>query len=76
MLSNPGRVCLIYGLRRTDKPAKEQCKQLLDKEKCAQVEHVYGTITSKYVLYRGENCSSYGVDYRNVEDFLKNSASI
>lgn len=66
----------IYEIKHTDKPAKEQCKHLLDKEKCAQVEHMYGTITSKYVLYRGENCSSYGVDYRNVEDFLKNSASI
>ena len=63
--------CQLYEIKHTDTAVKEQCKYLLDKEKCDQVEYKYGTIIEKTVLYRGQTKTSFGVTYKNVEEFLK-----
>ena len=31
----------------------------------------YGDIIGRYVIYRGENAKATGVQYLNVEDYLK-----
>ena len=49
----------------------EQMRYLLDEDKCKATEHRYGKITGKYVIYRGEGCAVDGVQYLNVEDYLK-----
>ncbi len=37
------------------------------------VEIVYGKVLRKIVLYRGENVTlDNGIEYRNVEEYLKN----
>ena len=45
---------------------------LIDEEKCALTEHRYGLITAKTVLYRGEDQTIEGIQYRNVEKYLVN----
>ena len=49
-----------------------QYRHLIDGEKCVQTEHRYGPITGRTVLYRGENREMDGVQYWNVEEYLKN----
>lgn len=52
---------------------------MLDEQKCKDTEFRYGTITGKYVIYRGAESSlvqagveaSEDVIYLNVEDYLK-----
>ena len=54
----------------------QQCRHLLDEQKSKETEFRYGTITGKYVIYRGENAelkeASEPISYLNVEDYLKN----
>ena len=49
----------------------EQARHLLDPEKCAMTEHRYGPITRKTVLYRGTIQDVDGIQYVNVEEYLK-----
>ena len=52
---------------------------MLDEQKCKDTEFRYGTITGKYVIYRGATTSlvqagletSEDVAYLNVEEYLK-----
>ncbi len=37
-------------------------------------EYRFGTITGKYVIYRGEPTESEGIRYLNAEDYLKSLA--
>lgn len=63
--------CEIFEIKHSSQIAPQQCRHLLDEEKCRATEHRYGTITGKYVLYRGENQVSGKIWYRNVEEYLK-----
>jgi hypothetical protein len=49
-----------------------QYRHLIDSEKCAQTEHRYGPITGKFVLYRGEDQILNGIQYQNIEEYLRN----
>ena len=46
-------------------------QHLIDEEKCQATEWRYGSITGKYVIYRGESCDVNGIHYLNVEEYLK-----
>lgn len=63
--------CQIFEIKHSDKIAPQQYRHLIDEKKCADTEHRYGTITGKYVLYRGESQQIGEVQYRNVEEYLK-----
>ena len=54
-----------------DKIVDNQTRFLRDEDKCALVEHRFGIIKGKYVLYRGETTSVDGIQYMNVEEYLK-----
>ena len=62
--------CKIYEIKHSNKIVKEQARYLLDEDKCSIIEHKYGKITQKCVLYRGKDMSNNGIDYINVESFL------
>ncbi len=72
--------CEIYEIKHSKEVVPQQCKHLLDKQKCKDTEFRYGTITGKYVIYRGATTSlvQEGVEtqedvmYLNVEEYLKN----
>lgn len=63
--------CKIYEVKYSKEQVKEQYHHLENTEKCALTSHRYGDITGKYVIYRGEPASVDGIQYLNVEDYLK-----
>ena len=63
--------CEIYEIKYSKEIVPQQTKHLLDEKKCMDTEFRYGTITGKYVLYRGESQLVDGVKYLNVEKYLK-----
>ena len=62
--------CQIFEIKHSEEAAPQQFRHLIDSEKCSQTEHRYGSITGKFVLYRGENQVVEGIQYRNVEEYL------
>ena len=71
--------CEIYEIKHSKEVAAQQCRHLLDEQKCKDTEFRYGAITGKYVIYRGVTTSlvqagvetSEDVIYLNVEEYLK-----
>ena len=71
--------CEIYEIKHSDKIVLQQCRHLLDKQKCENTAFRYGTIIGKYVIYRGATTSlvqagvstQEDVAYLNVEEYLK-----
>lgn len=63
--------CKIYEVKYSKEQVPKQSRHLKDEEKCAMTSHRYGEITGKYVIYRGESGSLEGIQYLNVEEYLK-----
>lgn len=63
--------CEIYEIKYSKERTREQYRHINDEEKCAMTTHRYGTITARYVIYRGENAEMDTIQYLNVEDYLK-----
>jgi hypothetical protein len=63
--------CKIYEVKYSKEQVSEQCRHLKDENKCAMTSHRYGDIIGKYVIYRGENTIIDGIEYLNVEEYLK-----
>ena len=63
--------CSIYEIKHSDKVSDKQIMYLVDKEKCELIERLYGKITGRYVLYRGENKKIGEIEYINVEEYLR-----
>lgn len=63
--------CKIYEIKHSTESAPQQCRHLMDEQKCSDTEHRYGPITGKYVLYRGVSRMVGEIQYQNVEDYLK-----
>ena len=64
--------CQIFEIKHSKEIIPFQYRHLIDSEKCAQTEHRYGPITGKFVLYRGEDQLLNGIQYQNVEEYLRN----
>lgn len=64
--------CSIYEIKHSTKAVPEQYKHLVDKAKCDETEFRFGNITGKYVIYRGESHETNGIQYLNVEEYLRN----
>lgn len=67
--------CEIYEIKHSFDMVEHQYRHLVDEAKCAETEHRYGSITGKYVIYRGEQRTlDNGITYLNVESYLKSLA--
>lgn len=66
--------CAIYEVEHSTEITEAQYRHLIDEEKCKATEWRFGTITGKYVIYRGESCEVNGIHYLNVEEYLKGLA--
>ncbi len=55
--------CEIFEIKLSREVVPAQYQHLINAEKCAETEHRFGTITSKYVIYRGEPTESEGIHY-------------
>ena len=63
--------CRLYEIKHTTERDDGQLRHLCDSEKLAYVEHNYGAVLSRTVLYRGEDFKHpSGVEYRNVGKWL------
>lgn len=64
--------CELYEVRNTDERASNQLFNLADQIKLDTVEHRYGTIIARELIYLGRNARhSSGVVYRNAADYLE-----
>ena len=63
--------CSIYEIKHSKQVIPQQYAHLKNKIFCEMVEHRFGKITGKYVIYRGEPTASEGIQYLNVEEYLK-----
>ena len=63
--------CEIYEIKHSKVRSPQQCRHLVDPEKCVAMERRFGRITGRFVLYRGEECDCGEVKYLNVEDYLR-----
>lgn len=66
--------CEIYEIKHSKEVAADQYRHLINAEKCAETEHRFGRITGRYVIYRGGRTEVDGVQYLNVEEYLKSLA--
>lgn len=64
--------CQIFEIKHSEEAVSQQYRHLVNEEKCAQTEHRYGSITGKFVLYRGKSRVVDGIPYQNVEGYLRN----
>ena len=63
--------CQIYEVKYSKEQVPEQYRHVKDEEKCAMTRHRYGKIKGRYVIYRGDTRETDGVQYLNVEEYLK-----
>ncbi len=63
--------CQIYEVKYSKEQVPEQYRYITNEEKCAMTSHRYGEITGRYVIYRGDSAEVEGVQYLNVEEYLK-----
>ena len=63
--------CQIYEVKYSKEQVPEQYRHITNAEKCTMTSHRYGDITGRYVIYRGDNAKVDGVQYMNVEEYLK-----
>ncbi|MCH5316236.1 MAG: AAA family ATPase [Eubacterium sp.] len=63
--------CEIYEIKHSTERTPEQYKNLIDESKFRDTEFRHGRIVGKYVIYRGESSSLNGIEYLNVEEYLK-----
>ena len=64
--------CSIYEIKHSEEINAKQYRHLIDKDKCDAAEHSFGRITGRYVIYRGNKTEIDGIEYLNVENYLKN----
>ena len=69
---NTTNTCRIYEIKHSDKIVPRQTRYLCDNELASLIEKRFGKITGKYVIYRGETQDVNGIQYLNVEEYLKN----
>ena len=58
--------CKLCEIKHSAEIVPEQARHLLDAEKCRMIEHRYGTITGKHVIYRGIKTEADGIQYTPV----------
>ncbi len=63
--------CQIYEVKYNKEQVLEQYRHITNEEKCAMTSHRYGDITGRYVIYLGDSAEIEGVQYLNVEEYLK-----
>ena len=59
-------------IKHSDEIIEEQAKHLLNEDNIVSTERIYGKVIRRCVLYKGgSGIASNGIEYKNVEEFLK-----
>ena len=72
VFDSKSNTCRIFEVKHSDKIVDRQAKHLRDESKTSLVEHRFGKILAKYVIYRGTTQDVDGIQYVNAEEYLKN----
>lgn len=72
IFDSKSNTCRIFEVKHSDKIVDRQAKHLRDEAKNSLVEHRFGKITGKFVIYRGTTHNVDGIQYVNAEEYLKN----
>lgn len=66
-----------FEIKHSDEIVEEQARHLLNEDNIAKTEKMYGKVIRRCVLYKGESgILPNGIEYKNVEEFLSELASI
>ena len=68
--------CSIFEIKHSSEEAPGQRRHLLNPDFRTMTEKMHGEIKGTYVIYRGEEKEVDGVEYLNVEHFLRALSSI
>lgn len=68
---NETATCEIFEIKYSKEIIDKQYQHLNDDKKCEDAAFRFGTITGKYVIYRGETKDVDGIKYVNAEEYLK-----
>ena len=61
-----------FEIKHSDEIIEEQAKHLLNEDNIVSTERIYGKVIRRCVLYKGgSGIASNGIEYKNVEEFLK-----
>lgn len=60
-----------YEIKNSSEPKSSHARHLLDKSLIASLEKRFGRLEKRQILYRGENCSRNGCEYRNIGEYLR-----
>ena len=71
IFDSKSNTCRIFEVKHSDKIVDRQAKYLRDEAKTSLIKHRFGKITGKYVIYRGPTQDVDGIQYVNVEEYLK-----
>lgn len=71
---NETATCEIFEIKYSKEIIDKQYQHLNDDKKCEDAAFRFGTITGKYVIYRGETKDVDGIKYVNAEEYLKSLA--
>lgn len=70
-------VCECYEIKHSDQIVPAQTRYLADEEMLEQTSRRFGQIGKRCVLYRGEDAVlENGIEYRNVENYLKHLCTV
>lgn len=72
VFDSKSNTCRIFEVKHSDKIVDRQAKHLRDEAKTSLIEHRFGKITGKHVIYRGTTQVVDGIQYVNAEEYLKN----
>ena len=63
--------CEIFEVKHSKEIHPKQYQHLVDSDKIEKTSFRYGKITRRCVIYRGESKTVDGIQYLNVEEYLK-----
>lgn len=63
--------CQVFEIKHSAQMVPAQRRHLTDEEKLEETERIYGQVTGRSVIYRGESGEADGVTYVNVESYLE-----
>ena len=63
--------CQIFEIKHSKERDQNQIRFLTNDDRNKETEFKFGKIERRCLIYRGENTSEFGVQFINVEDYLK-----
>ena len=63
--------CELYEIKYSTSRHISQSRHLKDEEKIRQTEYHFGAVKKRVVLYRGDTLSENGIEFVNVEEYLR-----